>query len=162
MVPSIMLFSGGMSAYQTHHAAEMQRQAMAGAGGGGGGGGSRGLSLPVPKADPVPAVDAVSVWSGKQPLVCSGQEKWKAANLNVRVASGTLITADGSCEVTCTNCTLSAPTVISAGWNARITLVGGSITGSPTAVQAKGMAIVNLTTAKVSGKKEKDGVAEIR
>jgi hypothetical protein len=101
------------------------------------------------------------VWDGRGPLYCSGMDRWVGNNLDVNVKSAMVIRADGMCEVTCTGCTLSGPTVVEAHGQAKVNIVGGTIKGDSYAVRADGASKVNLTTARVSGRKDKSGLASI-
>jgi hypothetical protein len=68
-------------------------------------------------------------WSGKEPLVCSGNERITVDHVTASFPKGTVIDASGNCHVVCKDCALSGSTVIAARENADVHLDHGTADG---------------------------------
>jgi hypothetical protein len=94
------------------------------------------------------------VWDGSEPLHCSGVENIAVSGVEATFTAGAAIVAGGNCQVKCTDCKLSAPTIVEASGNAQVSLINGSAKGSVLLAEASGNARVtaggNIT---VSGMK---------
>jgi hypothetical protein len=101
-------------------------------------------------------------WNGSESLVCAGNQEISVSNVKGSFASGSAISASGNCHVTCTHCELSAPTIVDATGNARVTLTSGSALGSTLLVTATGNAVVNVAEGtQVSGEVKQFGNAKV-
>lgn len=84
------------------------------------------------------------VWSGDEPLECSGVEEISVSGVEASFPAGPAIIANGNCRVKCTDCTISAPTAIEAGGNAQVTIVNGTVRGGNLLANASGNAHVSF------------------
>ena len=96
-------------------------------------------------------------WSGRQPLVCAGDDQIDAYDVKASFGGGTAILASGNCQVTCRNCSLTAATVVQAEGDAHVTLTGGSISGTQASVVVSGDATVDVAGCGVTGAARKSG-----
>ena len=100
---------------------------------------------------------AAAEWNGKRPFTCSGND---AVSLSgVKATAGVIATAN--CQLTLTNVDITAPVAIEAGANAKVKVVGGSVTGSTNAVVASSNAKVDFVGTTVSGKVKTSGLAKV-
>ena len=79
----------------------------------------------------------------------------------VNLPGATAITADGMCQLTLMNCTITAGTVITASGMARVTITGGRIEGSQASINASGRATVTVVGAQVVGRVQRSGEATV-
>jgi hypothetical protein len=101
-------------------------------------------------------------WDGKTPFSCGGNDKVTITNVNAKLASGTAINAGANCEAQLVNVTIDAPIAISALGSAKVTVKGGSVTGSEFAAKALGAnAQITFQGTAVSGKTQALGGAKI-
>jgi hypothetical protein len=107
------------------------------------------------------AAGASGAWDGKQPFKCTGNDNETITGVTANIASGPAITASGNCNVTFKNCTITTDKGIEASGNAVVTLEGGELKASDTAIDATGAAQVKATGAKVSGKVQTAGAAKV-
>jgi hypothetical protein len=98
------------------------------------------------------------VWSGSEPLVCSGNDHIDVSGVTAKFNAGTAIQASANCHVRCTNCTIEAATAIDASGNAEVNIINGSIKGTPVLAEASNNAhvtimgnVVAVGTTKQSG-----------
>lgn len=77
----------------------------------------------------VPGGSLFASWSGKDPLVCSGNDWIVVDHVTASFPKGTVIDASGNCYVLCKDCKLSGATVIQARENAQVHLDHGSADG---------------------------------
>jgi hypothetical protein len=68
-------------------------------------------------------------WSGKEPLVCSGNDWITVDHVKAHFDKGVAIDASGNCYVTCKDCDISAPTIVRARENASVNFDHGTATG---------------------------------
>jgi hypothetical protein len=68
-------------------------------------------------------------WSGKEPLVCSGNEWIVVDHVKAHFDKGVAIDASGNCEVSCKDCDISAPTIVRARENASVHFDHGTAEG---------------------------------
>lgn len=90
------------------------------------------------------AILSSMVWSGQEPLVCSGNENINVSGVTVSFNAGTAIVANGNCHVKCTDCNITAGTAIEAGGNADVTIINGTIKGTTLLADASGNAHVTI------------------
>jgi hypothetical protein len=74
---------------------------------------------------------------------------------------GTAIKASANCQLTLTGVDITAATGIDAGGNAKVNMVGGSITATSNSVVAANAAKVDCVGTKVSGKSKASGAAKV-
>lgn len=102
------------------------------------------------------------VWSGSEPLMCSGNENIAVSGVTATFNAGTAIRASGNCHVRCTDCTLSAPTAIEAGGNAEVIIVNGSVKGTTLLADASGNARITIMgNVTASGPSKQSGNAKV-
>jgi hypothetical protein len=82
------------------------------------------------------------VWDGSEPLHCTGVENIAVSGVEATFTAGAAIVASGNCQVRCTDCKLSAPTIVEASGNAQVSLINGSAKGSVLLAEASGNARV--------------------
>ncbi len=108
--------------------------------------------------DPVaPKPAEAATWDGKSTYTCDGNEN--VSLKGVKATAG--VVAGGNCHLTLDNCNITAPIGISSDGNARVTVTGGSITGSTNSIKADGLSQVTVTGATIKGKVAKDGLAKV-
>ena len=107
------------------------------------------------------AAPKAASWDGKAPYTCDGNENVLFDGVTAKLSTGTAITVDGNCHVTLKNCHITAPTGIQADGNGQVTIDGGDLTGTDTAIKAVGISKITVTGAKVTGKVTKDGLAKV-
>jgi hypothetical protein len=101
-------------------------------------------------------------WDGKTPFVCGGNDKVKIEGVKAKIASGAAVTAGGNCLAELVDVTIDAPIGLAAMGNGKITVKGGSVTGSQYAAQAIGAnAMISFSGTSVSGKTNSLGGAKI-
>lgn len=98
------------------------------------------------------------LWDGKAPYVCSGFDDIEVEGVTAEFTTGVAVDA-GSCDFTCTNCTIKAPIVVKASGNAKVRFIGGTLTGDFLADGASNVTVSGNATAK--GKVQKSGLAAI-
>jgi hypothetical protein len=91
-----------------------------------------------------------SSWNGKEPLVCSGNDRVVVDHVTAKFSKGTAIDASGNCWVVCKDCQLSAPTVIISRENASVHLDHGSADGT-VFDEARDNADVSIDHTRVTG-----------
>ena len=102
------------------------------------------------------------VWSGNEPLVCSGNDNIDVSGVTAKFANGTAIQASANCHVRCTGCTLEAATVIDASGNAEVNIINGSVKGSPIMAEASNNAHVTIMgNVTVAGTTKQSGNAKV-
>ncbi|MCC7536838.1 MAG: hypothetical protein IT379_11520 [Deltaproteobacteria bacterium] len=102
-----------------------------------------------------------ATWDGTAPYSCGGNENVRIENVTATFAAGTAISAGGSCQLTLVNVNVTAPTALSAGANARVTVTGGSLTGTEHSVSALGASQVTMSGTRVTGPTQRLGAATI-
>jgi hypothetical protein len=106
--------------------------------------------------------DRAASWDGKTPFVCGGNDKVKISGVSAKIASGAAVTAGGNCMAELVNVTIDAPIGVAAMGNGKITVKGGSVTGSQYAAQAIGSgALISFDGTTVNGKTNILGGAKI-
>jgi len=100
-------------------------------------------------------------WDGTSPFTCGGLDVVKLEKVKANVATGTAITAGGNCQLTLVNVDVTAPLPIDASGNAKITMTGGSLKGTPEAIVASANATVTVAGATVNGKTKASGNGKI-
>lgn len=99
------------------------------------------------------------VWDGKEPLLCSGNDKIAVTGVTATFNAGAAIVATGNCEVRCEGCNVTAPTVVEASGNAAVFFINGTATGSKLLADASGGARVTFTGNVTTSGKIKEGRA---
>lgn len=92
----------------------------------------------------------VLFWKGNDTLVCGGHMIMKLKGKEVDL-NGTAILAGGECQLTLKDCTFKGTTPITAGGSAKVTIEGGTYTGSKTAITLGGNARVTIKGATLKG-----------
>ena len=86
-------------------------------------------------------------WDGKSTYECmNGNVKLEGVTANAGVK------ASGNCVLALVNVKITAPVAVDASGNAKVTVTGGSLSGTTNAVVADGNAHVTVVGAAVSGK----------
>ena len=91
-------------------------------------------------------------WDGKTPYSCMGAKNVRIKNVTADLTSGTAVKGIGSCHIELVNCTIKAPTAIEAMGKVKITVTGGSVTGTNFAAKAMGESEITFKGTTVSGK----------
>lgn len=123
------------------------KESMAGVGAAGGG-------LPAKTAQ-------AQKWDGKSTFTCTGNDAVKLEGITAKVDTGPAIRADANCQLTLDNVNITSPTGIESSGNAQVTMTGGSITASGTAIDAQALSKVKVSGATVKGKVKQAGLAKI-
>jgi hypothetical protein len=97
----------------------------------------------------------------KQTVECTGNDQITLKGKTFTVADGPAIDASGNCHLTCKDCTITGAEGIHAAGNAQITLEGGSLTASATALDLSGNASVKAAGTPVVGEVKKSGNAKV-
>jgi hypothetical protein len=84
------------------------------------------------------------VWDGSAPLHCGGVDNIAVSGVEATFTAGAAIVATGNCQVRCTDCKLSAPTIVEASGNAQVSLINGSAKGTVLLAEATGNARVTV------------------
>ncbi len=100
-------------------------------------------------------------WDGKAPFTCGGNEHVKLSGVTANLTSGTAVSASGNCDLELADCDITAPTAIAASGNAKVTVTGGSVSGSDDAATAAANAHVTFSGTKVTGKKKQSGLGKV-
>lgn len=119
----------------------------------------------VKKSSSPPSADSAEVekasWDGKAEFTCGGNDSVKIEGVKAKLASGTAITAQGSCRLELVDVEIDAPIAIYAGANAKVVVKGGAVQGKDAAAKALGNATITFEGTKVTGKKDALGGAKI-
>lgn len=108
------------------------------------------------------ALVSALVWSGDEPITCTGNDDIAVSGVEASFTSGTAISATGNCHFRCTDCNISAPTAIDASGNAQITIINGTIKGTAILADASGNAHVNISgNVTASGRVRENGNAKV-
>jgi len=107
---------------------------------------------PAPRA--VPEDEAAYECGGDMRVALGGQTM-------VVTGPGPAIRASGHCQLTLTNMNITAPVAIEARGNARVMIVGGSLSGSDKSIVASADAEVSVSGVRVSGDIEQSDRAAI-
>jgi hypothetical protein len=110
-------------------------------------------------SSPAAAAKAASAaqWDGKSTFECGGNDV--VAIAGVTASAG--VKAGGNCQLSLTGVTINAQVAIDASANAKVTVTGGSITGTTNSVVASAGAKVDVVGAKVTGKAKTSGAAKV-
>jgi hypothetical protein len=100
---------------------------------------------------------AAAQWDGKSTFECGGNDV--VALTGVTATAG--VKAGANCQLTLTGVNITAPVAIDASGNAKVTVAGGSISGSTNSVVASANAKVDVVGAKVTGKAKTTGAAKV-
>jgi len=101
-------------------------------------------------------------WDGKATLTCGGNENIRVKGVTANLSSGPAVDAGANCQVLLEDVDITAPIGIAAGGNAKVTMKGGSLTGTQFATQAGGLAQVTFEGTKVTGEKQAQGGAKVK
>ena len=102
------------------------------------------------------------VWDGTEPLQCTGVDDLRVTGVTATFTGGSAIIATGNCHLTCTDCTISAPTAIEASGNAQVTIINGSVKGTNLLADASGNARVTISgNVTSSGRTQEKGNAKV-
>jgi hypothetical protein len=91
-------------------------------------------------------------WDGKSPYTCTGTKNVRIKNVTADLSSGTAVKGMGKCQIELVNCTIKAPVALDALGEVKITVTGGSITGTEFAAKAAGNSQITFKGTQVSGK----------
>jgi hypothetical protein len=92
----------------------------------------------------------VLMWGGDDTLTCGGNMVMKLEGKEVDL-DGTAILAGGSCELTLKDCKFKGTTPLTIGGDAKVTIEGGSFTGSKKGISVGGAAKVTIKGATLEG-----------
>jgi hypothetical protein len=106
-------------------------------------------SVGMPGVPAIPGIGDVS-WDGRSPLVCSGNNHMTIEGKSVDLG-GTVITAEGNCQLRLVRCNIKGGVAVEAKHNAVVTIEGGSVTGKRKALIATENATINVRGARVDG-----------
>jgi hypothetical protein len=107
------------------------------------------------------AASTPGTWDGTSTFECAGNTSTTLSNGTFALTTSPAIRASSNCQLTLNNMNVTAPVVIEASGNARVTVLNGIIAGSEKSITASGNASVNVTGATVTGPTEASGLAEI-
>ena len=102
-----------------------------------------------------------ATWDGKSEYTCGGTDNVVLDGVTANLTSGTAITVMGNCQLTLKKCHITAPIAIDATGNGQVTVEGGDIKATDTAIKAAGLAKITVNGAKVTGKVDKQGLATV-
>jgi hypothetical protein len=91
-------------------------------------------------------------WDGKAPYSCGASQVITIKGTTANLSSGPAISALGACQLTLDGVNITAPDGIQAMGTAKVTVKGGSIKSTGTAISAMGSAEVDVQGAKITGK----------
>jgi hypothetical protein len=91
-------------------------------------------------------------WDGKAPYSCGASQVVTIKGTTATLSSGPAISALGACQLTLDDVNITAPDGIQAMGTAKVTVKGGSIKSTGTAISAMGSAEVDVQGAKITGK----------
>jgi hypothetical protein len=91
-------------------------------------------------------------WDGKAPYSCGASQVITIKGTTATLSSGPAISALGACQLTLDGVNITAPDGIQAMGTAKVTVKGGSIKSTGTAISAMGSAEVDVQGAKITGK----------
>lgn len=115
-------------------------------------------ATPAESAPPAPPATA----EGGSTYECGGNMRAALAGQSLTSSGpGPAIRASGNCELTLTEVTVSGPVAIEASGNAKVTVVGGALTGTDRSIVASANARVSVSGATVTGDVDRRGRAEI-
>ncbi len=100
-------------------------------------------------------------WDGTSPYKCGGADNVSIENVIAKLASGTAITAAGSCQLWLVNVDITAPVVVEASANATVTFKGGAVKGGKHAAVATGNAKVDFQGTTVRGATRQAGNGKV-
>lgn len=98
-----------------------------------------------------PANAKAVTWDGKSPYTCGAADNVTIEKVTAKLSTGTAITAAGSCQLTLVNVDITAPVVVEASANAKVTFKGGSVNGSTNSAVASANAKVDFVGTTVKG-----------
>ena len=107
------------------------------------------------------AAPKAASWDGKAAYKCDGNENVVLDGVTANLTTGAAITVDGNCHVTLKKCHITAPIGIESDGNGVVTIEGGDVKGTDTAIKAAGISKITVTGAKITGKVTKDGLAKV-
>jgi phage baseplate assembly protein gpV len=91
-------------------------------------------------------------WDGKSPYSCGASQVITIKGTTATLSAGPAISALGACQLTLDGVNITAPDGIQAMGSAKVTVKGGSIKSTGTAINAMGNAVVDVQGAKITGK----------
>jgi hypothetical protein len=100
-------------------------------------------------------------WDGKAPYSCGASQVVTIKGTTATLTAGPAISALGACQLTLDGVNITAPDGIQAMGTAKVTVKGGSIKSTGTAISALGTAQVDVQGAKITGKTSALGAAKI-
>ncbi|MBO6938346.1 MAG: hypothetical protein JJ863_25480 [Deltaproteobacteria bacterium] len=117
----------------------------------------RGVSPTAPAAPVAP-----QAWNGAATFECRGNDRVSLMGQTVQfTGTGPAIRAGANCQLTLTNMTITAPTVIEAGGNAQVMIIGGTYSATDKSFVATANAKISVSGATVTGDTQASGHAEI-
>jgi hypothetical protein len=99
----------------------------------------------------VPGAEEKPEWNGKQTFECGGIDNVTLEGKKVKMKSGVAIEAGGNCKLTLVDMKITAPNTIKVGGNASVTIKGGKIKASETAIKVGGNGSVTIRGGTVEG-----------
>jgi hypothetical protein len=115
----------------------------------------------VEATEPAAVAVAPSDWDGSAPFVCGGNEKKAISGVTAKLTTGPAVLAQGSCMLVIRDTTIEAPIAVETSGSAKVTIEGGTLTGSKNAIVAGGASRINVSGTKVTGGVKKKGAAKV-
>lgn len=100
------------------------------------------------------------LWNGREPLECQGNLIMTLRHKQVKLASGTALTAGGNCRLALVGCELEAASALVVAGNAQVTVDGGKLSSTgqaggfaerDAAIRVSGSGALTLTNVEVRG-----------
>jgi hypothetical protein len=114
------------------------------------------------KNAPVPVKEATAAsWDGKSTFICDGNDSLTLSGVQATLST-TAIVASGNCKLTLEQMNITAPVVIEAGSNAKVSIKQSTLTGTTTSIDASGNSTVTSQESQISGPTKTSGLAKIR
>ncbi len=100
-------------------------------------------------------------WTGEATYECIGNTRAALSGQTITSGASPAIRANGNCQLTLTDMTITAPVVLEVGGNAKVVIVGGALTGGEQAITAGANGKVSVSGTMITGDVERTGLAEI-
>jgi hypothetical protein len=102
-----------------------------------------------------------ATWDGSSTFECGGNDHPILTGQIATLAASPAIRTRANCHLTLENMNITAPVVIDAQGNSRVTVTGGTLNGSQNSITAGANARVDVTGATVTGPVQRSGNAQV-
>lgn len=102
-----------------------------------------------------------ATWDGASTFSCGGNDAPILSGMTVTLAASPAFHTTGNCHLTLDNMNVTAPVVIEAQANSRVTVTGGSLNGSQNSISASANARVDVGGATVTGPVQRSGNGQV-